>query len=226
MKTLVALVLIVGSCLSVRAQDASTGIGTFHFKSAYLGMSLDDFKTAMAGDPVLVNPGKHDIFGRGSKKTEMRVATPLCTDTFREFPGDYGELANDEVLCNPSPGDANPQFLEILGGKLSSMAYRFYKGKLYDITLFAPPYMFSEIESAFIRKYGPETKSGSTPYQNAYGATWSGRDVYWYTPTQSVTIHEGSGNGPAQGRSFHESVIFFMDRSLAPPLQEDRVLDF
>jgi len=222
----IAFVLVL--CGKLCGQSTASVGRPFDFKDVHLGMQLSEFKVVMAGDTVWVNTGKPNIFGHASKKYNKQVPTPLCTDTMREFPGDIPDLKDGEVLCNPSPGYANQDRLTVMGLQLESAIYRFYKSRLYEIDITASPSLFEVLQYGFRTKYGAPRSATTSSYQNGFGASWTGQNLYWERGRESIIFTEGPGNGPGQSAATepHPSSAMFLDADLQPPPEKPAPLDF
>ena len=197
---------------------------SFDFKGNGLGMSLTEFKRANKTGVVLMNSGPLKWNGAQNKKFDRNVSLPLCTDEVNVFPGSSIPIVQDEVLCNTAPGTVEEGRL-VLGEPITAVYYRFYKGKLYDIALVFDVRRFQEIVAAFREKYGTPTRVGSTAYQNAYGASWTGEEVTWLKGSQVIVAHEGSANGPVQSHYGvgSGSQIEYQDVSLAPKPEKPNI---
>lgn len=201
--------------------------GGYSFKGNYLGESLREFKAANATAEVSVNTGKpKGMFGHPDKKLTTTVKTPLCTDQMRGFPGDPGQLVPDEVACNVSPGEANPDGLVIGGNKARTVLYRFYKEKLYRIDISISDAFYPAVSQAFREKYGEPAKVLSHEYQNGYGARWNGEILAWKAGGQGIIMLEGPGNGPGQNRFMTQSTIMMGDTALEPESNSKSPVDF
>jgi hypothetical protein len=170
MKTLTCLFAALVTAGSLFAQTDAR----FSFKGNVLGMPLDKFKEVNARGTVRVTAGK--------KKQKLTVKTPLCTDSLRDFPGDPGDLIDDEVVCNASPGESNPELREMQGIQLESVIYRFYKGFLYRIDLDMKQSEFEGVRSAFTQKYGNPS---------AFNGSWR-----WLRDHETLVLAEGPTTGP------------------------------
>ena len=211
---LLFITMLVGA--SVAAQTISST--HFTFKGNYLGMALQEFKTKNLGESVFINTGKPKWTGRADKKSTLEVPTPLCTDQYQGFPGDPGNEAPNEVLCNPSPGERNQSALQFAGVQAVSMFYRFLSGRLYVIEIHLTSHDYTDVKAAFILKYGSPTNTTSESYQNGYGATWTGQLCHWISGNQAIALTEGSGNGPGQNSHSWASnaSAIFLDTSDIP----------
>jgi len=196
----------------------------YTFKGNALGMSLNDFRAANSGYAVWITAGKVNAFGRTKKNEKMQVQTPLCTDKYRDFPGDSRDLVDDEILCNASPGSINSDGATIDGYPVDSVAYRFYKLRLYQINIFFVPSRFEEIANAFRDKYGEPLSTTFSDYQNAFGARWKGRNIIWRNGKQRIAMVEGGGNGPGQNDETSLSGATITDESLSPPPSGTKVI--
>ncbi len=225
------IVAIMATCPALAQQkpprdegrDASgvrPGTGTqspYSFKKTYLGMSLEEFKRVTSGDLVKRGTG-HNILGMPTTK---KFPTPFCTDTIRGFEGDpLLELKPGEIVCNPSPQDANQDLLAVTGLKLRRITYSFFHEKLYKISLTIAPPMFGMVVNAFSKKYGAPRRLGSDVYQNDFGAIWRSENVRWEKGTQSITLNQGSGEIASDSHGV------FTDSSLGPAAAPQRPLDF
>lgn len=189
----------------------------YSFKKAYLGMTLEEFKRVTGGDLVERGTG-HNILGMPTTK---KFPTPFCTDSIRGFEGDpMLELKPDEIVCNPSPQDANQDLLAVTGLKLRRITYGFFHGKLYKISLTIAPSMFGKVFDAFSKKYGAPHRLDPDAYQNDFGATRQGENFRWARGAQSITLNQGSGE------VISDSKGVFMDSSLGPPTAPQQPLDF
>lgn len=220
---------------AVRAQQNSSGVSSgsnasayapvgsespYKFKSAYLGMTLEEFKRVTSGD-VVERPAGSNFLGMPRTK---KVPTPFCTDSIRGFEGDpLLDLKKGEVVCNPSPADANQDLLVVTGLRLRRITYSFYHGRLYKISLTMSPAMFGRILGAFGEKYGVPHKLKSDSYQNGFGATWRGENFAWERGAQLIVLNEGSAGGPAQ---FGDSNGVIVNPQLGPPAASQQPLDF
>lgn len=215
--------LLVGGV--VQAQNAPAVSSGFSFKGNYLGMLLTDFKAANPG-VVWINTG--DPNRRRDKKLDKDVATPLCTDTYRGFEFDSGPLESGVVLCNASPGVANPEGKVIMGQKAIRVIYLFCASKLYRIEISVLPIDYDLVASGLREKYGEPDKVEYEHFQNGFGASWKGEELIWKNGSQRIATVEGSGNGPGQDRfdSTKTSGIFMEDDSLAPPHTARLKVDF
>jgi len=144
----------------------------------------------------------------------------------RSFPGDPGDLVDDEVACNVSPGAINPDGLLIAGERAQSVIYRFYKSKLYRIDIAVPDVSFPLVNQAFREKYGEPAKVLSHSYQNGFGAHWDAAILAWQSSGQGILLLEGPGNGPGQNPKNSLSVISFADQALQPPSAPKSRVDF
>ena len=184
MKTLICLFAALLTTNSLFAQTD----GAFSFKGNVLGMALDKFKEANEQGPVRVTVGK--------KKQKITIKTPICTDSFRDFPGDPGDLVNGEVVCNASPGESNPELREMQGIQLESVIYRFYKGLLYRIDINIHENDFEGVRSAFTQKYGSPSASD--------------RLLHWQRDHESLVLGQGPTSGPPK------PTAVFLDSTLSP----------
>ncbi len=217
--------LVQGSATAtVPAKSSSQG---YSFKGNYLGMSLSEFKKANATDEVYVNAGSPNFFGRAEKKYTQAVPTPLCTDEMRGFPGDPTDLADGEVACNVSPVKLTRMPWLSPGIQVFSVLYRLNHERLYRIDITFPAAAFVAIRWAFQAKYGRPVKTSDDSFQNGYGATWKGANVYWNSDAEDILLTEGSENGPAQDSlsTLHPSMALFMDHGNRPAT-EKQALDF
>jgi hypothetical protein len=129
----------------------------------------------------------------------------------------------NEITCSSSAsmvvsqfssyGDANPDGLTIGSTSANGVAYQFLNGKLYKVTISCWSRVFAKLEEAFETKYGQPTATSTENFQNAYGARWNGANFAWTKGSQVITLHEGSGNGPAQDEN---SSVTYEDHSLEP----------
>ncbi|HEV2679231.1 MAG TPA: hypothetical protein VGV14_01905 [Rhodanobacter sp.] len=189
----------------------------YSFKKAYLGMTLEEFKRVTSGDLVERGTG-HNILGMPTTK---KFPTPFCTDSIREFEGDpMLELKPGEIVCNPSPQDANQDLLAVTGLKLRRITYSFFHEKLYKISLTIAPSMFGKVFDAFSKKYGAPHRLDSDEYQNDFGAVRRGENFRWGRGAQSITLNQGSGE------VISDSEGVFIDSSLGPPAAPQHTLDF
>jgi hypothetical protein len=184
MKTLICLFAVL---ITARSLSAQTDNG-FSFKGNVLGMPLDKFKVANPQEMVRIPIGK--------KKQKVIVKTPICTDSLIDFPGHPGDLVADEVVCDASPGESNPQLREMQGAKLESVIYRFYKGFLYRIDIDMKQSEFEGVRSALAQKYGnPSAFNGSWRWQRAH---------------ETLVLAEGPTTGPTV------PTVVFLDSALSP----------
>ena len=219
MNSICSLGLLMSLFVSPLIAQSSAPTQGFSFKGNYLGMSLAAFRVANATDQVYVNTGNSTAFGRPNKKYTTAVPTPLCTDQMRGFPGDPGvDLAEGEVACNVSPGNANPDGLVVAGAPVISVIYRFYNGRLHHIQISFIALEYSLFSSAFKAKYGVPTARQESHYQNGFGANWVGEDLGWSSGSQSIALIEGAGNGPGQDNTNiqHPSTAVFDDFANEP----------
>jgi hypothetical protein len=205
----------LGTCASAQTAPSTQ----FTIKGNFLGMPLQEFKVKNVGESVFINTGKPKWNGRADKKSTLEVPTPLCTDQYQGFPGDPGNEAPNEVLCNESPGDRNQSGLQFAGVQAVSMFYRFLGGRLNEIEIHLTSHDYMDVKAAFIQKYGTPTNTTSESYQNGYGASWTGEVCHWKSGNQAIALSEGSGNGPGQNsRSIASSALaIFLDTSNLPP---------
>jgi len=184
MKTLACLFVALVSAGSLFAQTDAR----FSFKGNVLGMPLDKFKEANAQGTAMVIVGK--------KKQKIPMKTPICTDSVRGFPGDPRDLVGDEVVCNASPGEVNPELREMQGIQLESVIYRFYKGLLYRIDISIPQNDFEGVRSAFTQKYGSSSASNGS--------------LHWLRDHETLVLTEGPTSGPPV------PTAVFLDSALSP----------
>jgi hypothetical protein len=184
MKTLTCLFAALITAGSLFAQTDAP----FSFKGNVLGMPLDKFKEANPQGPVRVTVGK--------KKQKITMKTPVCTDSMRDFPGDPRNLVDDEVVCNASPGESNPELREMQGIQLESVIYRFYKGFLYRIDINIQQNDFEGVRTAFTQKYGSPSASN--------------RSLHWLRDHETLVLTEGPTSGPTV------PTAVFLDSALSP----------
>jgi hypothetical protein len=193
----------------------------YEFKNTHLGMSLEEFKRVTSGD-LVKRASEHTFLW--VPRTKM-VPTPFCTDSMRGFEGDpLFDLKKGEVVCNPSPQDANENLLKVAGFRLRQITYSFYNGKLYKISLKISPGLFGAVLDAFSKKYGTPQKLESDSYQNGFGATWRGENFVWKKGEQLIILNEGAGGGPAQIGDDSNGVI--VSPAFGPPAAPQQPLDF
>ncbi len=197
---------------------APTAIGPdapYTFKSAYLGMSLEEFKRLTAGEPVKRGAPPNIL---GMSRTKL-VPTPFCTDSMRRFEGDpLDRLVEGEVVCNPSPEGSNRELATVGGWRMNQIIYSFFNGKLYKISLWIPSATFNDLLSSFIQKYGHPKKLAPESYQNTYGAVWQGDNFRWDRGSQAVILNQNDGHEDSRGE--------IRNLTLGPPLAPDKPLDF
>jgi hypothetical protein len=184
MKTLICLFAVLITAHSLSAQTDAR----FSFKGNVLGTSLDKFKEA--------NPQETVRLAVGKKKQKVTLKTPICTDSLRDFPGDFPDLVDGEVVCNASPGESNPELREMQGIKLESVIYRFYKGFLYRIDINLEQNDFEGVRSAFTQKYGSPS---------AFNGSWR-----WLRDHETLVLSEGPTSGPPV------PTAVFLDSALSP----------
>jgi hypothetical protein len=184
MKTLICLFAVLITALSLSAQSDAR----FSFKGNVLGMPLGKFKEANPQETIRIVVGK--------KKQKVTVKTPICTDSLPDFPSDPGDLVADEVVCDASPGESNPQLRQMQGAKLESVMYRFYKGFLYRIDIDMKQSEFEGVRSALGQKYGNPS---------AFNGSWR-----WLRDHETLVLSEGPTSGPAV-----PTAVFF-DSALSP----------
>lgn len=102
------------------------------------------------------------------------------------FPGSDVPLENGEVLCNPAPGSINPEAREAAGVIITSIDYRFYNDRLYQINMTFMANDYTTIKTAFNEKYGPPAKVTTQSFQNGFGARWTGELLIWEKGDQSI----------------------------------------
>lgn len=223
----VACAMLAVCSISSQSVIAQTSAPTFTFKGNYLGMPLAEFKTKNVGESVFINTGKPKWNGRSDKKFTLEVPTPLCTDQYHGFPGDPGNEAPNEILCNTSPGERNQGALQFAGTQAVSMFYRFYGGRLYEIEIHLTSHDYKDVKLAFIQKYGSPSSKDDKSYQNGFGARWTGEVVYWKSGTQEVALSEGAGNGPGQDSHSiaSDASAVFIDVGNMPP-SSNKKIDF
>lgn len=202
---------------------------TFH--ANYLGMTLTDFKNSNRST-IYINTGNPRQ--KLNKHLSREVETPLCTDNYEEIgmPNGFGfptDVLPGEVVCNASPGVANPNGLIIADGPVSSVVYRFLGDRLHEIDIRFSARRYDSVRTAFQAKYGrPSEELSPSVYQNTFGARWEGENAFWQKGTQSILLHEGSGNGPGQDEFdsvFNGCWAKIKDSSLEP-LPEASTPDF
>ena len=205
--------------LTTSASAQSVPPAQFTFKGNYLSMPIQEFKAKNVGESVFINSGKAKWNGRADKKNTLEVQTPLCTDQYQGFPGDPGNEAPNEVVCNASPGDRNQPALQFAGVQAVSMFYRFLGGRLYEIEIHLTSHDFGDVRAAFTQKYGAPANATTESYQNGFGATWTGEVCRWKSGNEAIALTEGSGNGPGQNpRSVASGALaIFLDTSNIPP---------
>lgn len=200
-----------------RSCDQVAGpVEPFHFKVAYLGMSLREFKSTAKGEPYDAEVGvKRSLFGRRRPLMES-LPTPLCSDSGgKRVLSGLARLAPGEVYCDASPGESNIQLRTVAGAPAIKIFYLFYKDRLYCISMDALPEQFEVLESAFANKYGKPARLHDDTYQNGYGAKMVGKKFLWKRGEEMILLREGrSANGAARGLPAR---AVFLDPSLAPP---------
>jgi len=184
MKTLICLFAVLIPACSLSAQ---TDAG-FSFKGNVLGMPLDKFKE--------VNPQETIRIAAGKKKQKVTLKTPICTDSLIDLPGGHGDLVADEVACDASPLESNPEMLKMQGAKLESVIYRFYKGFLYRIDIDMKQSEFEGVRSALAQKYGNPS---------AFNGSWR-----WLRDHETLVLSEGPRSGPPL------PTAVFLDSALSP----------
>jgi hypothetical protein len=224
-RALVLCVSLLFAASGMSAQSASSDSQGFSFKGNYLGMPLSDFKAANPGK-IWINTG--DPNRRKNKNLTQEVATPLCTDVYGGFEGDTGPLEPGEVLCNASPGIANPDGKTVMGQIAVQVIYRFFLGKLYRIEIAMLPVNYALVSLAFRKKYGEPGDVTYGQFENGFGAVWKGEELAWKNGSQRIYTFEGSGNGPAQNSldPANPSRFIFEDTALAPPNSSRLKIDF
>ncbi len=190
MKTLVCLFAVLITAPSLSAQTDAR----FSFKGNVLGMPLDKFKEANPHEIVRVTVGK--------KKEKIFVKTPICTDALADFPGGHGVLIADEVLCDASPLESNPEMRKMQDAQLEKVIYRFYKGLLYRIDIDIKQSEFEGVRSALAQKYGEPS---------AFNGSWR-----WVRDHETLVLSEGPTTGPPV------PTVAFLDSVLSPK----KALDF
>ena len=184
MKTLICLFAALVTAGSLFAQTDAR----FSFKGNVLGMPLDKFKEVNARGIIRISAGK--------KKQKVDVKTPICTDSLRDFPGDFRDLVDGEVVCNASPGESNPELREMQGIQLESVIYRFYKGFLYRIDIDMKQSEFEGVRSALAQKYGNPS---------AFNGSWR-----WLRDHETLVLSEGPASGPTV------PTAVFLDSAFSP----------
>lgn len=196
----------------------------YTFKGNWLGMSLKQFKVQDKGQQVLL-PYWDPSIKKKNKMTTHAFNTPLCSDTISGF--DTETIGPHEVVCNPSPGNVNLEARTVAGVLTDRIHYRFYKGKLCSISIDFPHFYFGAISRAFEAKYGKPTSTKLDSYENAFGATWTGTELYWERGKESIGIMEGAGGGPGQKSTANdESIVVISDQSLGPNSSAKPIVDF
>jgi hypothetical protein len=197
------------------------------FKGNAIGMPLEAFKQANKGQQVWINTG--DPNKRANKKLSKLVDTPLCTDTVDGFSGTENVLNRSpgEVICNVSPGSFNPAAKKVGDMDMREILYRFYVGKLYEVSLSFRSVQFEGMRAAFTGKFGPPSAVSKIECQNGFGARWNGQAVNWQVSTSVIaTLYEGCSNGPGQDSYNGFSSGSINDSSLQPPVLAKKSVDF
>jgi hypothetical protein len=112
-----------------------------------------------------------------------------------------------------SYGDTNPNVLKIGSTSVNGVAYLFLNARLYKVVIMGNPEVFTNLKDAFTSRFGEPAATSSDEYQNAFGARWQGANLAWTKGSQAITLHEGSGNGPAQTSMLS---VTYEDQSLEP----------
>ncbi|WP_431637904.1 hypothetical protein ACQVBX_08480 [Dyella sp. KULCS107] len=199
-----------------KGSQTARPVEPFHFKVAYLGMSLSEFKSAAKGEPYDAEVGvKRSLFGKRRPVMES-LPTPLCSDSGgKKVLSGLARLAPGEVYCDASPGESNIQLRTVAGAPAIKIFYLFYKDRLYCISMDALPEQFEVLESAFANKYGKPARLHDDTYQNGYGAKMVGKKFLWKRGEEMILLREGrSANGAALGLPAR---AVFLNPSLAPP---------
>lgn len=195
----------------------------YSFKSAVLGMTLEQFKAANSGKGIRIPFSKAGK--RGKTIIEDRVVPlPLCSDAY-SAPSLDGQMRESEIVCSMSWASEPTDELNIVGLHVQSILYRFRHSLLYQVDITFDSWLYPAISKAFIEKYGTPEKQGTENYQNVFGARWTGNNLSWRNDRQQwIAIVEGPGNGPGQD-SANGGMAIIEDGSLAPPTKSPP-LDF
>jgi len=116
----------------------------------------------------------------------------------------------------------------VAGDPVGSVLYHFFNGKLYEIDLHFAAIRYRVIKAAFQDKYGPPSEQSESQFQNGFGASWTGEDLFWKLGTQSLFLYEGPKNGPGQDQfdEIASSAATFADSALAPASAPAQKPDF
>jgi hypothetical protein len=225
-KKLLTVFLLSLSALTIDAQSAASSpkADAYRFKSAFLGMTLEQFQYFSKGR-ISVPFGQVDKHGKNVTVVRT-VEAPLCSDKYNAPVFDGERPDPEEILCSMSWATGSDNGITVADQPVYKIVYRFWHSKLYQIDIAFNSVSYQSIADAFVVKYGPPSKLGSSKYQNVYGARWTGENRIWVNGAEDIAIAEGDGNGPGRSSSESMGIAILKDSTFGPPPLAPSKLDF
>jgi hypothetical protein len=217
----VAYLLIACAMTVVAAAQVSSPTAPasgYTFKNYRIGMSLEEFRNA--SDKKQATAIQSDAANKYKAK-KITVMLPVCTD---QYTGVINILDSDsmalpgEIVCETAIHGENKESETVAGVEPVEIVYHFWQNNLYRISFRFKSEYFPVILSAFSEKYGAPASKRTEPFQNGFGAQWTGSIVVWSgVANQTIVLREGSHNGPGQGDDplgFQGSTVTIMDLAI------------